>query len=110
MLKTLPPTAEDVSDLVLRLRRVVEPTKIYLFGSFARGDFGPESDLDILVVVPDGVDLMSANKEAYRQLRGCGLDVDVLYVNASHFMRHAGTPGYVFQEVLRDGREIYAAA
>ena len=29
--------------------------RIYLFGSRARGDDGPDSDYDLLVVVPDGV-------------------------------------------------------
>jgi predicted nucleotidyltransferase len=38
------------------VRRVVEayrPERIYLFGSVARGDAGPDSDDDLLVVVPD---------------------------------------------------------
>jgi hypothetical protein len=27
-------------------------TKVYLFGSFLKGDFGPNSDIDVLVVSP----------------------------------------------------------
>jgi predicted nucleotidyltransferase len=37
-------------------RRIVEtshPEKIILFGSYARGTSGPDSDLDLLVIVPN---------------------------------------------------------
>ena len=49
-------TAEDRCALVRIIERLVEayqPDRIYLFGSKARGDAGPDSDFDLLGVVPD---------------------------------------------------------
>lgn len=43
-----------LSEIVRRLVAAYEPERIYLFGSKARGDEGPDSDYDLLVVVPDG--------------------------------------------------------
>ena len=49
------PTASDaaLSEVVRRLVEAYRPERIYLFGSVARGDAGPDSDYDIMVVVPD---------------------------------------------------------
>ena len=47
---------EDVRALTPIVERLIEayqPERIYLFGSKARGDYGPDSDFDVLVVVPD---------------------------------------------------------
>lgn len=39
-----------------RLKRELNADAVYLFGSFARGDAGPDSDLDIAVIVPDATE------------------------------------------------------
>ena len=44
---------EIVDEVVRRLVEHYQPERIYLFGSSARGDARPESDLDFLVVLPD---------------------------------------------------------
>jgi len=50
----LPPGVEE------RLLAELRPDAIWLFGSRARGTHGPNSDWDLLVVVPDDVDLDDA--------------------------------------------------
>src|SRR5690242_13778910 len=49
------PTADSpaLAEAVHRLVEAYQPERIYLFGSVARGDAGPDSDYDLLVVVPD---------------------------------------------------------
>lgn len=42
-----------LGEMVRRLVEAYEPDRVYLFGSRARGDSGPDSDYDVLVVVPD---------------------------------------------------------
>ena len=42
-----------IREIAARLVSHFDPLRIYLFGSQARGDSDPESDLDFLVVVPD---------------------------------------------------------
>ena len=44
---------EAIVAITRKLVEVCAPVCIYLFGSVARGDDGPDSDLDFLVVVPD---------------------------------------------------------
>ena len=44
---------EVIEEMTRRLVEFSRPDRIYLFGSEARGEAGPDSDLDFLVVVPD---------------------------------------------------------
>jgi predicted nucleotidyltransferase len=48
------PDPQILNDLVRRIVEVVQPQRIILFGSAVRGDMRPDSDIDILVAVPDG--------------------------------------------------------
>lgn len=73
-------------DIVERLVAAYEPERIYLFGSKARGDQGPDSDFDLLVVVPnDAPDERKRSLLAYAALRGTGTAADVLVCTRQHF-------------------------
>ncbi|MBV8362686.1 MAG: nucleotidyltransferase domain-containing protein [Deltaproteobacteria bacterium] len=97
-------------EIVERLVRAYEPESVYLFGSKARGDYGPDSDYDLLLVVPDDAPLeRRRGRLAYQVLRGTGTAVDAVVFTQSYFeaRRHlkASLPG----TVLREGRVLYAA-
>ncbi len=49
------PTPTLLDGLVRRIRSLIEPKRIVLFGSAARGTMGPDRDLDVLVLAQDGV-------------------------------------------------------
>lgn len=52
--KTLQRVADaKLAEVVRRLIEAYDPEKIYLFGSKARGDAGPDSDYDLMVIVPN---------------------------------------------------------
>ncbi|MBI2192730.1 MAG: nucleotidyltransferase domain-containing protein [Planctomycetes bacterium] len=48
------PDPEVLKDLVRRILGVAHPVRTIPFGSAARGEMHENSDLDVLVVVPDG--------------------------------------------------------
>ena len=50
---TTPILDPRLAEVVRRLVEAYEPERVYLFGSHARGDAGPDSDYDLLLVVPD---------------------------------------------------------
>ncbi len=43
---------ECLPEAVQRIARQFDPPRIILFGSWARGDARPDSDIDLLVVLP----------------------------------------------------------
>ncbi|MBI4491823.1 MAG: nucleotidyltransferase domain-containing protein [Chloroflexi bacterium] len=99
-----------LAEVVRRLVEAYQPECIYLFGSVARGEAGPESDYDLLVVVPDDAPPeRKRSRLAYEVLRGTGVAADVLVCTHSYFeaRRHlkASLPG----TILREGRLLHAA-
>ncbi len=61
----------DLKEILNRLIQAYEPEAIYLFGSKARGDAGPDSDYDLLLVVPD--DARQNGGAADLHMRLCGV-------------------------------------
>lgn len=101
---------EILDDLVQRVVQAVHPRRILLFGSAARGQIGANSDLDLLVIMPDGVHRRRTAQTIYRSLSGLGIAKDVVVVTESDVREHGGNPSLVLFPALREGMEIYSAA
>jgi len=70
--------APVLAEIVRRLAEAYRPERIYLFGSTARGDAGPDSDYDLMIIVPeDAPSYLRSEDLAYRALRGTGTAADV---------------------------------
>ena len=65
--------------LTRTLAEACDPDRIYLFGSRARGEGGPDSDYDVMVVVPDdAAPSRRQSRLAYERLWGSGIAAAVL--------------------------------
>ena len=93
--------------LVQEIVETVHPIRIVLFGSAARGQMGPHSDLDLLVVMPDGAHRRRTAQAMYRSLLGFGIAKDVVVVTESDVRDHGGNPSLILFPALREGKEIY---
>lgn len=109
--QVMPMTISDarISNAVDRIVDAVHPLRIVLFGSVARGQSRPDSDIDILVVMPDGTHRRDTMTGVYRALLGSKLDVDVVVATVSDLRDYAETPGLVYREALTEGVQLYAA-
>lgn len=100
------PAASDpvLSEVVRRLVEAYSPERIYLFGSVARGEAGPDSDYDIMVIVPDDEPPERLRSRlAYRALRGTGTAADVVVWPRSSFERRARVAASLPATVSREG-------
>ena len=102
-----------VSDQILNeiIRRIVEtahPSKIILFGSAEREEMGPNSDLDVLVVMPTGTHRRNTARSIYRNLIGVGFAVDIVVVTEQDIERYKDNIGMVIKPALEQGRLLYA--
>ena len=106
------PTTRDpaLAEVVRRLVAAYQPERVYLFGSVARGDAGPDSDYDILVIVPDdAAPERRRSRLAYEALWGTGVAADVLVWTANRFNSRTHLAASLPATVLREGRLLHAA-
>jgi len=111
------PTAADLlnrdpvlAEIVRRLRAAYRPQRIYLFGSKARGDAGPDSDYDLLVVVPDDAPPQQrTSRLAYEVLWGTGAAADVLVCTRGRFDSRVHLKASLPATVEREGKLLHAA-
>jgi len=100
---------ETIDEISRRLVDFYRPVRIYLFGSEARGEAGPDSDLDFCVVLPDDAppELYKA-RGVHRNLWGLRAPVDVVRVAQGDFERRARhVLSSLPATVMREGRVLY---
>jgi predicted nucleotidyltransferase len=101
---------ELLGEIVNRLVAAYAPDSVYLFGSRARGDAGPDSDYDIMVVVPDDAPARQRNSRlAYEVLWGLKEAGDILVWTESRFRKTSHLRSSLPGTVLREGRLLHAA-
>jgi len=100
----------DIRDLVDRIVQAVQPLRIVLFGSAARGEIGAHSDFDVLVILPNGSDVGQAEKVMYRSMWGFPFAVDLIAICEADVSRRATTCNDVISTALSEGEEIYDAS
>lgn len=102
----------DLSPLqtvLVRIEESLHPTHVWLFGSRSRGDARPESDWDLLVVVPDSTkDEVLNPAVCWRLQKDSGVYADILPYRESEFREDLGTVNTVLYDVAREGLLIYA--
>ena len=99
-----------LGEIVRRLVAAYRPERIYLFGSKARDDAGPDSDYDLLVVVPDNAPAERRDGDlAFRALRGTGTAADVIVWTRARFERRKHVVASLPATVLREGKLLHAA-
>ena len=94
---------QAIAEITRRLVDYYHPERIYLFGSAARGDGGPDSDLDFGVVLPDEAPPAFYRPGAHRALWDVGTAADVVRWSASDFdMRAAHVKASLPAAILRE--------
>ena len=95
-----------IDGIVERVVEIAQPQKVILFGSAARGDTGPHSDIDLLVI-KDGArpgDLMNL---IYSHLSGSAVPVDIIVASNATIERYKNSHALVYKPALREGKVMY---
>lgn len=105
----LPEGDPVLHEIVARLVTALRPTRIYLFGSKARGDAGPDSDYDILALVERPTEpRYRLSQTAFRALRGVPAAVDVVVWDREVFDSRLHLKASFPATVVREGRLLHA--
>lgn len=101
------PAAATLNEIVKRVVEAADPDRIILFGSAARGDAGPDSDVDLLVI-KSGIESRSAvEDQIHMNLFGVDVSVDVVVATPSDVEYLKDRVGSVIGPAMKEGRELY---
>lgn len=98
-----------LDDIIRRIVEVAQPEKIILFGSAARGDMGPNSDVDLLII-KEGADALELMGDIYMNLDGVGAAVDAIVVTPNDVERYKDSHALVIKPALQEGKVVYEVA
>jgi len=96
-----------LEDIVRRLVEAIDPDKIVLFGSRARGDFHGQSDVDLLIVKSSDQPRHRRAGCAYRALSGIGVPTDILWYTPEEVDEWSEVKYHVATRATREGRVLY---
>jgi predicted nucleotidyltransferase len=97
----------DIQRMVDRIVRRFRPERVILFGSHARGEGGPDSDVDLLVVMPVSGAKREKQLEVRRVLRGIRVPVDVIVTTPEDFEWRREVVGTIEYPANREGKVLY---
>ena len=98
---------EKIQEMVRRIVVGFNPEKVILFGSFARGEAGPDSDVDLLVIKPVSGSKRKERLEIRKALRGIGLAKDIILATPEEVERYGDLVGTIIRPALLEGKVLY---
>lgn len=96
-----------IDRMVKRIVKRFRPQKIILFGSHARGEAGPDSDVDLLVVMPVQGSLVEKRLAIRAALHGIPVPLDVVVTSPDEFAWRKDVVGTIEWPAAREGKVLY---
>jgi len=103
----VPGVQEKIQEMVQRIVAQFAPETIILFGSHARDNAGPDSDVDLLVIKPVTGSRRRERLAMRVALRGMGMAKDILLVTPEEVETYRELPGTIIRSALQEGRVLY---
>lgn len=100
-----------IEEMVRTIVDEVEPRRIYLFGSYARGSQTADSDIDLLIVEDlgfgPGRNRWAELKRIRRALRPYRIPKDILVYSQDEFVAWEKSINHIVARAVREGRLLY---
>jgi predicted nucleotidyltransferase len=108
-LEALSPTQQKVDLAVKTAVEIARPSRVILFGSWARGEAKWDSDLDLAVLMPDSAEsqLGSIHRSLRRKLDELPMTIDLVMATEGYAGQFRGSVNSIYHRILQDGQVAY---
>ena len=100
----------NIKEMVRRIVEKFDPAQVILFGSHANGTAGPDSDVDLLVVMPLEGSHQQKCLEIRLALHGMGLAKDIFVVTPEEVQKYRDIVGTIIKSAVHQGKVLYDRA
>ena len=98
---------ELIGEMVERIVDRFHPLRIVLFGSQGRGGAGPDSDVDLLVVLPEAHDTYQATRQILKALADIPWCKDIIVISEQQVRTWGDVKNTALYSALREGQSLY---
>ena len=98
-----------IDEAARRIVAAAPGSRVILFGSHARGEPGPDSDVDLLVIEPRVEDRFAEIVRLQRVLAPLRLPADLIVVSEAHAEEWGDVASTMLHDALREGRVLAQA-
>lgn len=102
-------SSEQIQQAVKRLVAAASPSKVILFGSYARGEATEDSDLDLMVIENEVQNAGEEMIRLHRVVGDVGVGVDLLVYSDREASRRSQVPGTLLYWAFKEGKVLYDA-
>jgi uncharacterized protein len=99
---------KKIDQMVQRIVKRFKPEKIILFGSYGKGTAGPDSDVDLLVVMPVSGSKREKAVEIGVALHAIRIPKDIIVTTPEEFAWRKEVLGTIERPAALEGKILYA--
>jgi uncharacterized protein len=99
--------AAHIADMVRRMVDRTSPSRVILYGSYARNEADPDSDVDLLVLFDELDNRRDVVTALYESVKEINVPKDILIATTSEYERFRTVVNTTFYNIGGDGKVLY---
>lgn len=100
---------KKIQEVTAKIVEEYQPEKVILFGSWAWGKPGPDSDVDLFIVKNSPERRIDRARQVRSIIWGSGLPIDILVYTPQEVKRRLEFEDFFIEDVITKGRVLYSS-